>query len=141
MSDDLRFNERGGLYDSSPRGSFTLSGIQIERLHLTRKELILEGDRYGYRFLGALPDINPTDDMERIKITAKKRPLRIRIEREEVDTSKKEKEKPTAAAPTPATAAAAGAAPGSASSTSAASATTAQTTPTPRHPTRPMRGH
>jgi outer membrane biosynthesis protein TonB len=99
MSDDLRFNERGGLYDASPRGSFTLSGIQIERLHLTRKELILEGDRYGYRFLGALPDINPTDDMERIKITSRKRVLRIRIEREEVDASKKEKEKEKPAKP------------------------------------------
>jgi hypothetical protein len=94
LSDDLRFNERGGLYDSSSRGSFTLSGIQIETVRLTRKELILEGDRYGYRFLGALPGNNPTDDMERIKITSKKKPLRIRIEREEVVGSKKEKEKP-----------------------------------------------
>jgi outer membrane biosynthesis protein TonB len=93
-SDDLRFNERGGLYDSSPRGSFTLSGVQIERLRLTRKELILEGDRYGYRFLGALPGNNPTEDMERIKITPKKKVLRIRIEREEVISPKKEKEKP-----------------------------------------------
>jgi outer membrane biosynthesis protein TonB len=99
LSDDLRFNERGGLYDSSPRGSFTLSGIQIESLHLTKKELILEGDRYGYRFLGALPGNNPTDDMERIKITPKKRVLRIRIEREEVVASRKEKEKPANAPP------------------------------------------
>ena len=91
LSDDLRFNERGGLYDSSPRGSFTLSGIQIESLRLTKRELILEGDRYGYRFLGALPGNNPTDDMERIKITPKKKVLRIRIEREEVEAPKKEK--------------------------------------------------
>ena len=93
LFDDLRFNERGGLYAFSPRGSFTLSGVQIERLHLTKKELILEGDRYGYRFLGALPGNNPTDDMERIKITPKKKVLRIRIEREEVVSAKKEKEK------------------------------------------------
>ena len=91
LSDDLRFNERGGLYDSSPRGPFTLSGIQIESLRLTKRELILEGDRYGYRFLGALPGNNPTDDMERIKITPKKKVLRIRIEREEVVAEKKEK--------------------------------------------------
>jgi TonB family protein len=93
LFDDLRFNERGGLYEYSPRGSFTLSGIQIERLRLTKKELILEGDRYAYRFLGALPGNNPTDDMERIKITPKKKLLRIRIEREEVVSPKKEKEK------------------------------------------------
>jgi len=93
LSDDLRFNERGGLYGASPRGSFTLSGIQIETLHLTRRELILEGDRYAYRFLGALPGNNPTDDMERIKITSKKKFLRIRIEREEVVGSRKEQEK------------------------------------------------
>jgi outer membrane biosynthesis protein TonB len=100
--DDLRFNERGGLYDYSPRGSFTLSGIQIERLRLTKKELILEGDRYGYRFLGALPGNNPTDDMERIKITNKKKLLRIRIEREQVVESKKEKEKEKTAKAKPA---------------------------------------
>ncbi len=99
LFNDLRFNERGGLYDSSPRGSFTLSGIQIESLRLTRKELILEGDRYGYRFLGALPGNNPTDDMERIKITPKKKILRIRIEREEVAASRKEKEKPAKSQP------------------------------------------
>jgi hypothetical protein len=99
LSNDLRFNERGGLYDSSPRGSFTLSGIQIESLRLTRKELILEGDRYGYRFLGALPGNNPTDDMERIKITPKKKILRIRIEREEVVASRKDKEKPAKSQP------------------------------------------
>jgi outer membrane biosynthesis protein TonB len=99
LSDDLRFNERGGLYDSSSRGSFTLSGIQIERLHLTKKELILEGDRYGYRFLGALPGNNPTEDMERIKITPNKKVLRIRIEREEVISPKKEKEKPSKTQP------------------------------------------
>jgi TonB family protein len=91
LSNDLRFNERGGLYDSSPRGSFTLNGIQIQTLRLTKKELILEGDRYGYRFLGALPGNNPTDDMERIKITPKKKVLRIRIEREVVVAEKKEK--------------------------------------------------
>jgi TonB family protein len=121
LSDDLRFNERGGLYDSSPRGSFTLSGIQIERLHLTRKELILEGDRYGYRFRGALPDSNPTDDMERIKITPNKKMVRIRIEREEVEAPKKEKEKPaTTGAPKPPAAAQAASSPDTASTPDAA---------------------
>lgn len=99
LFDDLRFNERGGLYEFSPRGSFTLSGIQIERLRLTKRELILEGDRYGYRFLGALPGNNPTDDMERIKITPRKKVLRIRIERELVIAPKKEKEKPDKSMP------------------------------------------
>ena len=99
LSDDLRFNERGGLYGSSPHASFTLSGVQIESLRLTKKELILEGDRYGYRFLGALPGNNPTDDMERIKITPRKKVLRIRIEREEVVAPKKEKEKPAKGEP------------------------------------------
>jgi outer membrane biosynthesis protein TonB len=123
LSDDLRFNERGGLYDASPRGSFTLSGIQIESLRLTRKELILEGDRYGYRFLGALPDNNPTDDMERIKITPKKKVLRIRIEREEVEAPRKEKEKPAkpqTGQPATATAADGAAAPGTAATPNAA---------------------
>jgi outer membrane biosynthesis protein TonB len=117
LSDDLRFNERGGLYDSSPRGSFTLSGIQIESLRLTKRELILEGDRYGYRFLGALPGNNPTDDMERIKITPKKKMLRIRIEREEVIAPKKEKEK--AAKPQPGQSAPATKPPADAQATSA----------------------
>jgi outer membrane biosynthesis protein TonB len=123
LSDDLRFNERGGLYDSSPRGSFTLSGIQIENLRLTKKELILEGDRYGYRFLGALPGNNPTDDMERIKITPKKKLLRIRIEREEVVAPKKEKPESAKAAKT-----AAAAAPKPPANAQAASAPAAATT-------------
>jgi outer membrane biosynthesis protein TonB len=133
LSDDLQFNERGGLYGASPRGSFTLSGVQIERLRLTKKDLILEGDRYGYRFLGALPGNNPTDDMERIKITPKKKVLRIRIERELVIVPKKEQGKPAKAHPsqvgaasTPKGSAEAHAVSASAATAAGASAATAQ---------------
>jgi hypothetical protein len=149
LSDDLRFNERGGLYGSSPRGSFTLSGIQIETLHLTRKELILEGDRYAYRFLGALPGNNPTDDMERIKITSKKKILRIRIERQEVVAAKKEKpeksqpgqpaatssQNPSGGAQADSTSAATGAAPASAATPDAADSAPTNAGPLKDEPT------
>ncbi len=148
LFDDLRFNARGGIYEYSPRGSFTLSGIQIENLRLTKKELILEGDRYGYRFLGALPGNNPTDDMERIKITPKKKVLRIRIEREEVAAQKKEKEKPAkpqpglpaaAAKPTPNDQAASISAITAAPDTTAAGAAPADPTTTGSAQSRPLK--
>jgi len=79
----LIFNENGAMVGQSQQGSFTLCGIQIYKVHLTRHKLELEGVRYGLRFLGAVPYEDPTKaSVERIDITPKKRFVKITVDRE-----------------------------------------------------------
>ncbi len=94
LDDSLSFNEHGVLAGHSPQGSYTLSGVAIERVRLTKHKVELEGQRYGLHFLGALPSEDPTTAMDRVLITPKKKVLRISIDREAVITPKKKKEKP-----------------------------------------------
>ena len=54
MDNDLNFSESGTLVSHSPQGSFTLSAVQIEKVQLTKRKVVLEGTRYGLHFLGAL---------------------------------------------------------------------------------------
>jgi outer membrane biosynthesis protein TonB len=93
LDDSLSFNEHGILSGHSPQGSYTLSGVAIERVHLTKHKVELEGQRYGLHFLGALPSEDPTTAMDRVLITPKKKLLRISIDREVLVTPKKVKEK------------------------------------------------
>jgi len=92
LDDNLSFNEHGVLSGHSPQGSYTLSGVAIERVRLTKHKVELEGQRYGLHFLGALPSEDPTTAMDRVLITPKKKVLRIGIDRETVVTPKKVKE-------------------------------------------------
>ena len=73
LDNSLSFNEHGALIDHSVQGSYTLSAIEIDRVHLTRHKVELEGARYGLHFLGALPYEDPTSAMDRVKITPKKK--------------------------------------------------------------------
>jgi TonB family protein len=93
LDDSLTFNERGKLIGHSPQGSYTLCGIQIERVRLTQHKLELEGARYGLHFLGALPYEDPTKAVDRVRITPKKKMLKITIDRELVVKAKEKKEK------------------------------------------------
>jgi len=113
LDNSLSFNENGGVTGHSPQGSYTLSAIQIDKVHLTKHKVELEGARYGLHFLGALPYEDPTKALDRVKITPKKKVVKITIDRELVVTPKKKKEKgnknpqvATAAAPASATPAA-----------------------------------
>jgi outer membrane biosynthesis protein TonB len=92
LDDNLGFNEHGVLTGHSPQGSYTLTGVAIERVRLTKHKVELEGQRYGLHFLGALPSEDPTTAMDRVLITPKKKVLRITIDRETVVTPKKVKE-------------------------------------------------
>ena len=92
LDNNLTFGAHGTLIGHSPRGSYTLSGVQIERVRLTKHKLELEGARYGLHFLGALPYEDPTKAVDRVKITPKKKILRITVDREMVVTPKKKKE-------------------------------------------------
>jgi outer membrane biosynthesis protein TonB len=93
QENNLEFDERGQLLGHSPRGSYTLSQIQIDKVKLSKHKLELEGDRYALHFLGAAPFEDPTTATDRVKITPKKKTVRISFDREQVETPKKKKEK------------------------------------------------
>jgi TonB family protein len=95
LDDSLSFNEHGGIIGNSPRGSYTLCLVEIDKVRLTKHKVELEGIRYGLHFLGALPYEDPANSYDRVRITPKKKILRITIDRELVVKPKKVKaEKP-----------------------------------------------
>jgi outer membrane biosynthesis protein TonB len=93
LDNALSFDEHGALIDHSAQGSYTLSAIEIDKVHLTRHKVELEGERYGLHFLGALPYEDPTKAVDRVKITPKKKVVRITVDRELVIKPKQEKTK------------------------------------------------
>jgi TonB family protein len=92
LGDTLNFDEHGHIDGHSPQGSYTLSAIQIDRVHLTKKKVELEGARYGLRFLGQLANEDPSKALERVRITPRKKMVKISIEREQIVIPKKMKE-------------------------------------------------
>ena len=50
LGDDLHFNLHGDLASQSPKGSFTLCEVEIERVRVTKKKVELDGVRYGIHF-------------------------------------------------------------------------------------------
>jgi TonB family protein len=91
LDDSLSFNEHGVLIGHSPLGSYTLCGVQIDKVRLTKHKLQLEGARYGLHFLGALAYEDPSTAVDRVRITPKKKMLKITVDREVVVKPKKEK--------------------------------------------------
>jgi len=85
LDNTLSFNELGALIGKSERGSYTLNGIRIDKVHLGKHKLELEGARFGVHFLGAAPDEDPTNaSVERVNITPRKKIVKITIDREVV---------------------------------------------------------
>ena len=93
LDNTLTFNEHGVLIGHSPQGSYTLSGIRIEKVRLLKHKVELVGARYALHFLGALPSEDPTTVVDRVNITPKKKEVRITIDRELVVRPKQEKGK------------------------------------------------
>ncbi len=93
LGDSLSFNEHGLPVGHPNPSSYTLSAVQIDKVHLTRHKLELEGARYGLHFLGALPSEDPSKAVDRVRITPRKKVLKISVDREQVVKPKKEKEK------------------------------------------------
>jgi TonB family protein len=103
LDDNLTFNENGKPIGQSPQGSYTLCGVEIDKVRLTKHKVELEGARYGLHFLGALPYEDPSKAVDRVRITPRKKVLKITIDREVVVKPKKEKAKKEASArPAPA---------------------------------------
>ena len=92
LGDSLSFTEHGDATGHPALGSYTLSAVQIEKVRLTKHRVELEGARYALHFLGALPSEDPSKAVDRIKITPKKKVLKISIDREQVVKPKKVKE-------------------------------------------------
>jgi outer membrane biosynthesis protein TonB len=98
FDDSLSFNERGQLLGNSPQGSYTLCVIRIDSLHLTRHKLELQGHRYGLHFLGALSSEASANAVDQVRITPRKKWVRISIARMNVVKQPK-KRKGTTVAP------------------------------------------
>jgi TonB family protein len=92
LGDTISFNQNGMLNGHAPSGSYTLCSVEIDKVHLSKHKLELEGSRYGLHFLGALPYEDPTKAVDRVRITPNKKELRLTIDRETVVKAKKEKE-------------------------------------------------
>ncbi len=88
----LRFDEKGDLDGSSPRASYTLSLVEIDRIKVDKHHVELEGVRYGLHFLGALATEDQSANVDQVRLTSKKKPLKITIDREIVVTPKKQKQ-------------------------------------------------
>ena len=93
LENTLDCDEHGGLTTKSPQGSYTLSAIQIEKVRLTKHKVALEGARYGLHFVGQLAYEDPASAVDRVRITPKKKKVKITIDREIVVKPKKIKDK------------------------------------------------
>jgi TonB family protein len=88
LDSNLTFAEDGELISGSERGSYTLCGVEIKTVRLTKHKVELTGARYGLHFLGALPYEDPGKAVDRVNLTPNKNALKITIEREQVETPK-----------------------------------------------------
>jgi TonB family protein len=104
LDNELHFDVRGQYAGSSPKASYTLSLIEIDKVHLAKRKLEFEGIRYGLHFLGAAPTEDPMQASDKVRITPKKKFVKIAIDRAIVTAPKKKKSKSDAknAAPPPA---------------------------------------
>lgn len=93
LSDNLNFDEHGRLVSHSTHGSYTLCAIEIGKVRLSKHRLELEGLRYGLHFLGALPSEDPANALDRVRVTPRKKLVRITVDRERVVKPKKVKDK------------------------------------------------
>lgn len=91
LGDSLHFNMDGTLVGQSQKGSFTLCGVFIDKVHVTKKTVELEGVRWGVHFEGEAPWDQQATSFDRIQITPKKKHQLIVIDRQLVVIPKKKK--------------------------------------------------
>jgi Gram-negative bacterial TonB protein C-terminal len=92
LGDNLNFDEHGHIIGHSAQGSYTLSIVQIDRVRLTKHKLELEGTRYGLHFNEQLAYEDSSTAFDKVRITPKKKVVKITIDREMVVNPKKKKE-------------------------------------------------
>jgi len=91
LGDNLHFNMNGDLVGQSQKGSFTLCGIYVDKVRVTKKTVELEGVRFGVHFEGEAPWDQQATSFDRIQITPKKKHQLIVIDRQLVVIPKKKK--------------------------------------------------
>lgn len=91
LGEDLHFNMNGDLIGQSPKGSFTLCGVYIDKVRVTKRTVELEGVRFGVHFEGEAPWEQQATSFDRIQITPKKKHQIIVIDRQLVVIPKKKK--------------------------------------------------
>ncbi len=89
LDDHLEFDTAGKIEGTPARGSFTLSALEIKKVHFTKHSMQIEGDRYGLHFFGALPYEDDSKPFEKIRVS--KKPVEITIERVVIEPEKKKK--------------------------------------------------
>ncbi len=92
LGDDLHFSLHGDLASQSPKGSFTLCEMEIERVRMTKKKVELDGVRYGIHFEDEGNWGEQAASFDRIRVTPKKKHLTITIDRQQVIVPKKKKQ-------------------------------------------------
>jgi TonB family protein len=92
LGDTLSFDEHGRIIGHPPQGSYTLSVFQIDRIRLSKHKLALEGLRYGLHFNEQLAYEDSSTSYDKVRITPKKKVVKITIDREMVLNPKKKKE-------------------------------------------------
>jgi hypothetical protein len=92
LGDSITFNEHGRIIGHSPQGSYALSIVQIDRVHLTKHKVELEGIRYGLHFNEQLAYEDSSTAFDKVRITPKKKLVRLTIDREILVNPKKKKE-------------------------------------------------
>lgn len=130
LGEDLHFDMNGNLVGQSQKGSFTLCGVFIDKVRVTKKTVELEGVRFGIHFEGEAPWEQQATSFDRIQITPKKKHQIIVIDRQLVVIPKKKKglfgiggkDEPNAKAEPPSQKQASGAPPASSTDSSAAAA-------------------
>jgi TonB family protein len=91
QEDDLNFDTSGKLVGRGTPGSFTLSCLEITKVHFTKHSMQLQANRLGLHFFGGLPYEDDSKPFEKIKVS--KKPVEIEIERLVIEPEKKKKNK------------------------------------------------
>jgi TonB family protein len=92
QDDKLEFATDGKVVGSPQRGSFALSGVEIDKVKFSKHSMEIEAHRVGLHFFGALPYEDDTKPFERIKVDPKKT-MNIEVERLVIEPEKKKKKK------------------------------------------------
>lgn len=93
LGNSLHFSNKGLLIGSAPpKVSYTLSLIEIEKVHLNERRLEIQGIRYGVHFLDEGSSEDALANADKVRITPKKKVLTITVDRARVEKQKKVKE-------------------------------------------------
>jgi TonB family protein len=94
IGNDLSFDMHGGLVGSSSKGAFTLGVVEIQKVHRGKHQLRLEGIRYGIHFLDSDSAGDAAGTFEKLRITPKKKLLRITVQMAEPAKKKRSRDEP-----------------------------------------------